>query len=180
MVVKPEEIRESYFKWLIDDVLGEPSIRESHLYLARALFKKEFYWIVVNDENRAVDGRLLRDEYTDKTGMDVTDILACPCSVLEMLIALAVRIACDIMPDVYSQDVAYWFWLMITNLKLDGFDDRGFDMEYVDYILEKFMERDYDYEGFGGLFPRKNATEDQSKVEIWYQMQGYFLENYEI
>ena len=34
-------------------------------------------------------------------------------------------------------------------------------------------------DGFGGLFPLKHAKKDQRKVEIWYQLQNWLMENYE-
>ena len=40
------------------------------------------------------------------------------------------------------------------------------------------VERRYKRSGEGGLFPLKNAAKDQRKVEIWYQLSSYLLENY--
>ena len=67
---------------------------------------------------------------------------------------------------------------MICNLGLDKFDDKHYNSDYVYEILGKFVRREYDFNGRGGLFPLKNVQNDQRKVEIYYQMLAYLSENY--
>ena len=38
--------------------------------------------------------------------------------------------------------------------------------------------RTYDSNGYGGLFPLRNPREDQRKVELWYQLNAYLLEQF--
>jgi hypothetical protein len=45
--------------------------------------------------------------------------------------------------------------------------------------LAVLNKREYFPSGKGGLFPLENPREDQTKVEIWYQMHAYVMENYE-
>ena len=94
-----------------------------------------------------------------------------------------------------------WFFEMIDSLGLTGMDDRQFDQETVFDILQRFMHREYDASGQGGLFtlrapssegaakPRlgaeiaKGDSEagrskiDMREIEIWYQMMAYLEEN---
>ena len=51
------------------------------------------------------------------------------------------------------------------------------EWENIDEILNKFIDRTYRASGYGGLFPLRHSKEDQRKVEIWYQMAAYLIEN---
>jgi hypothetical protein len=48
----------------------------------------------------------------------------------------------------------------------------------VNQILTNLVERTYQKNGKGGLFPLKQPAKDQRRVEIWYQMAAYLNENY--
>ncbi len=146
------------------------------------LFIKDFYSPIDLDNNRAVYGLLLRDTYISETGSGKEELadLGC-CSVLEMLVALAISIDNDLMIDTYHPNrTAEWFWMMIDNLGLGSYDDYKYSYEAkeeISYIVDTFLERKYLYDGKGGLFPLKNPRTDQRMVEIWFQMQSYFYEN---
>jgi hypothetical protein len=45
----------------------------------------------------------------------------------------------------------------------------------IDDILTRLIERTYKPNGEGGFFPLPQTDEDQTKVEIWYQMSAYIL-----
>lgn len=144
--------------------------------LAVALFQKEFTWFVHNDDNRVVQGKELREDFLEETGAECSqEWLEQGCSMLEMLIALSRRCAFE------ADDTAVeWFWIMIDNVGLRPYVDEEFSDVYnidVDVILERVINRTYDYNGHGGLFPLRNADRDQRKVELWYQMASYLMEN---
>lgn len=166
-----------YLQWLAEQV----DCPEHYSRLFEKLFNRTFTWRIVNDVNRAGDGIALRGRYIDETGAQATeDIFMRPCSVLEMMIALACRIEDDIMFDPALGDRApQWFWMMIQNLKLDGMDDDNFDDENVNNILNVFLDRTYFMNGSGGLFPLKRPKHNQRRVEIWYQMSEYLVENFD-
>ena len=44
--------------------------------------------------------------------------------------------------------------------------------------LDGFINRQYEANGEGGLFPLKGVCEDQREVEIWYQMNAYLYEHH--
>lgn len=69
-----------------------------------------------------------------------------------------------------------WFWGMIGNLGLRGMTDDIFDERVVDEITERFLARDYSYNGRGGLFYVSKPRMDMRDVEIWYQMMWYLDE----
>jgi hypothetical protein len=68
------------------------------------------------------------------------------------------------------------------NVGLDKFTDENYldfdGREMIEIILEKIVSRSYHRNGRGSLFPLKHHKKDMRKVELWYQMAEYFMENY--
>lgn len=143
------------------------------------LHATEFVYSIAMDENRAFDGIGLRRRFAlSQDCEDMTDYLDGPCSVLEMMIALSVRCEENIMDDPQIGDrTGQWFWGMIVNLGLGSMTDGKYDKRYVEDVLERFLNRDYDPDGRGGLFTVRNTRRDLRDVEIWYQM-CWYLDNF--
>lgn len=142
--------------------------------LLKYLFNTEFYWLMPMDENRALDGIALRDRFARSRGYsyeEVESILNGPCSVLEMMIALSIRMENDYLFDFDDGDkTGQWFWYMIVNMGLGGCTDDKFDKEYVENVVETFLERAYSKTGQGGLFRTTDQFGDARRREIWVQM----------
>jgi len=169
-------IRDLYFDWMYKIVSDEQfSEQFSYKKLFRRLHDTDFVYSIPKDENRAEDGKDLRRRF----GFAVQIVgaernLQGPCSVLEMMIALAVRCEETIMDDPsYGDRTGQWFWGMIVSLGLGAMDDSRYDEDRVDYILDKFLDREYEPNGKGGLFTIKNCETDMRDVEIWIQMLWY-------
>ena len=147
-----------YFRWLKSQI----EQRENHRYddLLEWLFYQDFYSILPMDENRARDGEALRMEY----GIQLNR----PCSMFEMLIALARRMNFVLQELSDPPNIKNYFWGFIENLGLDSNDE---DLNYI--LIRRFLERRYERNGKGGLFPLNRYTKDQRGVEIWYQMMSY-------
>lgn len=134
----------------------------------------EFTWFVLNDDNRADDGIQLRRKYS--LAMDDHSLqryLKGPCSVLEMMIALAVRCETFMDDDQLGDRTGQWFWGMVHNLGLNSMIDARFDKDYVDDVIARFLNREYEPDGRGGLFTVKNSQHDLRTVEIWSQLSWY-------
>lgn len=179
----PDEIFGDYYQWLCGLVcVDEPD--HSYWILADQLHKTVFTWSVPNDENREADGRRLRDIFEAETLYQDYSCLQGPASVLEVLIALAIRIESILADPDLGDRTVNWFWEMIENLNLAQFDDENYITRHgkmlVHQILKCFLERRYTRHGDGGLFPLKLHVKDQRRVEIWYQMMDYLNENYNI
>jgi hypothetical protein len=88
-----------------------------------------------------------------------------------MLIALANRCEEHIMddPDIGNR-TGEWFWNMIENLDLISMTDIRFDRLHVEDVMRRFLNRQYDPDGRGGLFTIDNCRHDLRNVESWYQM----------
>jgi hypothetical protein len=90
-----------------------------------------------------------------------------------MMVALASECE-ETMDDPNVGDrTGQWFWGMIVNLGLGSMADYNFDYDYVDGVIQRFLNREYEPNGRGGLFTIRNCTEDLRTVEIWSQLCWY-------
>lgn len=166
-----EPIEESYFNWLCAKVISRTN--PNYTELLRILHSTEFVWVVLSDRNRAEDGIEQREFFLQETQLNSNiSWFDEPCSVLEMLVALSIRAAFQT-----SEPRKQWFWELLTNLKLNEYRRVQYEDEItIMYILERFVWRSYDRDGYGGLFPLRSPNDDQRKVEIWYQFSSYITE----
>ena len=165
------EIRNDYFDWMYDLVGGmRGSKYTSYFKLLMKLHNTEFTYSIPMDENRAEDGVDLRRRFSDS----YFEMLDGPCSVLEMMVALAIRCEENIMDDPTMGDrTGQWFWGMINNLGLSGMTDANYNRSETEYCISRFLNRDYASDGKGGLFRIKNCEVDLRDAEIWYQLCWY-------
>lgn len=171
-----DQIINDYFEWLWDftKCRGHSQNRKIITFLHNI----EFRYSIPMDANREEDGIDLRYRFITEVGIpknyqEVYAYLDGPCSVLEMMIALAIRCEESIMDDPDIGDrTSEWFWLMMKNLGLDYMSDRKFDRDIAEEKISIFLDRKYKRNGEGGLFV-VNGRRDLRKVEIWYQMCWY-------
>lgn len=169
------EIKKEYFDWMCEIVCGNRfSTNISYNKLLTYLHHVEFTYIVKKDANRAEDGINLRNRFAFENDLDdISDFLDGPCSVLEMVVALSIRCE-ELMDDPSVGDrTSQWFWKMIVTLGLGDMYDSHFNPNLVDRAIVKFLNREYEADGRGGLFRVKNCENDMRKFEIWIQMLWY-------
>lgn len=168
-----DRVINEYFEWLYNSVCDKKYLRgKTYRKLFMFLHNTEFRYTIPMDENRAIDGLDLRCRFAQNGDYSfITDSLDGPCSVLEMMIALAIRCEERIMDDPDIGDrTCTWFWGMIDSLGLSLMSDSRFDKRFVDERVSIFLDREYEPDGNGGLFTVKNCGYDLRYVEIWYQM----------
>jgi hypothetical protein len=176
-------VRDEYFNWLYNIVCGGTA--KSYYYLMNRLYSVAFQYTHPLDGNRAADGEELRYTWGHSYGyadpIIASTIDDIPCSVLEMIVALAMRCEGDIMTDSkYGDRTAKWIWVMLKNLGLIDMDDEHYDDERVCQALDIFMSRQYNPDGSNGaLFVLKNPRGDLRDTEVWYQAMWYLSEKYE-
>ena len=171
-----EPLDESYFSWLYNQVGNSRVTNPARSYwrMLRQLYTKEFVWVIPNDDNRIADGIELRYEFVDQSGLNDVDPswIQLGCSMLELIIGLSRRIA-----FIAEGEPRDWFWVMIKNLRVQYNDAMGiFPEEQIEETLNRVIWRTYSFDGHGGIFPLKATNKDQTKVELWYQMCEYVLE----
>lgn len=176
------KLENDYFNWLYFIMNNDiPDEIASFRKLFRHLHRVEFTYIIPKDYNRARDGLDLRYRYGLENHIkDAEDRILGPCSVLEMMIALALRCEETIMDNPkYGNRTRQWFWQMIRTLGLNGMTDVSYDEERVERALHIFLNREYCSDGRGGLFRVRYTDCDMRKLEIWLQLNNYLKERSE-
>lgn len=171
-----DQINDEYFEYLCKLVDTIRFARQnSYRKLLMHLHNIEFTWFVPNDDNRADDGIQLRRRFAlDRDDISLQRYLNGPCSVLEMMVALSVRCEEGTMDNTdYGNRTGQWFWGMINNLGLNSMRDSNFDRNYVDDVIARLLNREYEPDGKGGLFTVKHCSHDLRTVEIWTQLSWY-------
>lgn len=169
------EMNNAYFEWMYYLVSDD---KQSYRKLLFLLHDIDFTYMLNMDGNRYDDGVDLRYRFANEQGysdrMTAKYLDNRPCSVLEMLIALSIRLEEHIMadPDIGNR-TGIWFWTMLSNLELDDMDDNNFDPDRAEMIIQRFLNRDYLRDGTGGLFRIENCKYDLRDVDIWYQANWY-------
>lgn len=179
-----QDLEKRYFNWLIDTV----SVHGEHLgknykKLLTYLYKRSFnYYILPMDGNRSEDGIDLRysgfgwsqniDQHEIEYYLDRRD-----CSMLEMMVSLAVRAENIVGDPEFGDRTELWFWSMVKSLGLSGMDDDNYDETFVSFKIDCFINHDYKPNGKGGLFTVEDAPHDMRDVEIWNQMCWFLSEN---
>ncbi len=174
-----EVLQSKYFDWMYDLAVGDRYL--SYRKLLKKLDDTQFTWTIPMDGNRAEDGIDLRyrfgrmNDYPDAMIASLLDDR--PCSVLEMMIALAVRCEEHIMydPDVGDR-TRHWFLGMIQSLGLNHMTDRNYIPEYVEDTIRRLLNREYEPDGRGGLYTIPGYDGDLRNIDIWYQMCWYLNE----
>lgn len=165
-----------YFDWLSRIVNAE-----NHREYQDALWflaSKTFFYSINEDANRVADALDLRREYRDTNS---NKLVFGEASVLEVLVALAERMAYISYSPTEINATEHWFWEMLRNLGIKY----HYSTELIARILDRWMGRRFGKNGEGSPFPLlhfcyssvTNPEKDQRKVEIWYQMQCYIEQN---
>lgn len=172
----PTRLEQEYYVWLVSQIALPTNGSIFHELLSR-MHSTEFLWngdhAVAGDHNRIEDARELRREFVGDRKIHVIPS-GDGVSFLEVLIGLSRRTS-------YAdgeQDSPWWAWKLIKNIRLNRMIDPLSERQVhrIDLILEAVVWRTYREDGLGGFFPLKNPKHDQTKVEIWYQMNAYLIE----
>lgn len=171
-----DPVCEDYFEWMVSKVQNTDNPfgnKVTYNKLLRHLHSLDFTYCLPEDENREINGIELRTIFCYECGKNEETTLphlAKPCSVLEMMIALA-----TILEEGYASNsefgdrTGYWFWCMVKSMGLSYQDDEDFDHRYADIKINKMLERNYKPDGTGGLFTIEDVKEDMRDINIWMQ-----------
>ena len=173
--MKEKDVQMLYYDWLCAHI-GEKT--GGYSKLLEYLYARDFTYIIPLDGNRAADGIDLR--YNFGREKSIADYIIAsyldhrPCSILEMMVALATRCEVHIMDNPeYGNRTSQWFWEMVQNLGLSKMTDGRFRHGDDERIINRFLDREYGPDGSGGLFTVGSGHGDMRSVEIWYQMEWY-------
>lgn len=176
--MRRDDIVNEYFKWMCRIVRNRDYPARTYQRLLNYLFSCDFNYILEMDDNRAGDGVELRYQFGREKNypdsMIATYLDDRECSVLEMMVALSIRLEKHITDDPEVGDrTGQWFWGMISNLGLVQMTDARFSESQVEIVIQRFLNREYERNGKGGLFTVEHCRYDLRNVEIWYQASWY-------
>lgn len=164
----PTLLDHDYYEWLISEIAIPNGKTYNHLF--EIMHNTEFVWTIPNDDNRLQDGLSLRIEFLNGRGRAL-DLQGA--TLLEVLVSLSRRVA-----FIAGSTPRKWAWRLLKNLRLHTKSDplTESDVARINDVLDALIWRTYDADGRGGFFPLSNPKQDQTKVEIWYQMNQYVIE----
>lgn len=167
-------MKELYYNYICNLV----GYSDNYSKLFRFLMDRAFEYYIPMDANRESDGMDLRYQFGYENNIPdpvIASELDCDqCSILEMIIALTIRIN-----NIYSakdEDAVYIFWSILQNLKLDSQTDDVFDRDYCDDVIDRLLDHRYSWNGNGGMFYISNPPSDMRSVEIWDQAMWWLNE----
>ena len=175
-----KDLKQEYFKWLCHFVK-----LNNHKSLLFLLFSIDFTYDLPMDGNRYEDGIDLRYRFADEKGYPqkyaahwLDDV---PCSMLEMMVALCLRIEEHITGNPDDGDkTSEWFKDMLKTSGLYNFSDDHYSERTSIAIIQDILNRKYARNGDGGLFKLRRTRTDLRCVEIWYQAMWYIDEKLNI
>jgi hypothetical protein len=135
-------------------------------------------WLVPNDDNRVADGLDIRLDFCHRQNIPIGDTgeflskdhPTPPASFLEVLIGLSRR-----LEFIAGGRASGWAWVLMNNLELHRIVDPvgRAKARRANAIMDRCIWRNYDPSGVGGFFPLTRPDEDQTQIELWYQMAAY-------
>jgi len=163
-----KKIDYDYYNWLTSQIFT-PRERTFEELFSR-MHNLEFVWFIPNDDNRLQDGLDLRAEFLNGRRPNLTLQGA---TVLEVLVALSRRVAFTA-----GGDAEMWAWRLLKNLRLNKASDpiTAAKETRIEETLYALIWRTYEPSGQGGFFPLRFPNQDQTKLEIWFQMNAYIIE----
>lgn len=171
-MIDTNKIKNAYFEWLYKFVCSHKTHDTiSYRKIFSLMYDIDFDFYIKKDVNRAIEGMDLRNRFgAEKHIENIDEILDDPCNVLEVMIALAIRIEGIMDNPLYGDRTSQWFWQMMSSLGLNLMTDDVYDEKRAIKIIYDFLERRYRPDGKGGLFYIRNCNEDLTQLEIWDQV----------
>lgn len=179
-------MRHEYFEWLVSKVTSPavPDDAQARIVLQVLRDIRIQGLPMADDAPRLEDGKQLRTNFVDETGMTVRsykDALEPDsgfCTVLELLVALSMRMD-DIMRDPLdpSSSIPSWFWGMVSTMVGQSFYPCSYWAFSIDastpvVVAEstmKFLGRQYDPTGHNGNIFIDMSGIDLRAIDIWEQ-----------
>ena len=134
------------------------------------------------DASRAEDGRDLRYRFAQEKSIPYAALnratSAMPCSMLEMMVGLSIRIEEHIMADSEAGTrVGQRVWSMDGSLGPAAMDDARFNEGRAQFIIDRFNQRAYQTNGARSQNTEIRTDVDMRQLDIWYQLMAYLNES---
>lgn len=165
-------MNKQYFDWLVSFT---GSVNETELYskLLTHLHNRYFDFLLNEDDCRNADGIRLRTTFAELTGIYIYDLRRDRATILELMVALSIRMEDTMFDPSFGDRTGLWFWGMIQSLGLLYMSDSQYDEESIDETIDCFITRKYLPNGHGGLFTLDHEQVDLRRIGIWTQSCWY-------
>lgn len=165
-------MNKQYFDWLVSFT---GSVNETELYskLLTHLHNRYFDFLMNEDDCRNADGIRLRTTFAELTGIYIYDLRRDRATILELMVALSIRMEDTMFDPSFGDRTGLWFWGMIQSLGLLYMSDSQYDEESIDETIDCFITRKYLPNGHGGLFTLDHEQVDLRRIGIWTQSCWY-------
>ena len=169
-----DKLSQAYYEWLVYDILNS---RPNWFPILKVLHSRDYIPMLIMDDSRAKDGINLRDIYMSRVSGSYAVQQGCnpwgdtPCSMLEMMIAFAMRIKEEFYSE-YDQITDMNTVIFSMFLSSMGIDTETITEDELNNIIDIFICRQYDPSGKGSLFNLSGKTMDIDwrQPPIWNQM----------
>lgn len=168
---------EKYFQWLMSfvDIDAPLPPSEKHTLLAQQLHETPYEWYIEMDSNRALDGVDMRYDFAESIDVDLRSVPLNGSSLLEVLVALALKAAYLSDGLIYLDTPQKWMEEMLTNVGLYEYTDDSYDPKAVTKISRQIMVKTLRSKS-NYIFPKSIFTDDELyNHELWYQL-NYYIE----
>lgn len=174
-----------YYRWLISLIDPPASVYSKirqHGILLFAFWRHDYFWFdryEQSEEDRANDGKLLRERFMMDFDAPPSMVPQGPCNVLEMMVAFAIRIDNTVHDWQIGSHPWDWVEMFITNLGLSDLTDddiRPSDDGFITAKLEKWMSHNIGPKGERGLFRFKKPNLAIDNMTNWDMMQKWVTE----
>ena len=157
----PQSYRELYFDWLY----GKVMLSQQYRSLLRELHSYDYVYTLPMDGNCSANGIELRYYFANEENIDqriiASEIDIRPCSMLEMMTALAMRVSDGVLDDGSINGTNVIFMVMLTSLGLDIYTEHNFSIDGVEDSVKAFNN--------GELYLFPTFGEDTYGQDLWYQ-----------
>ena len=170
------QIQDEYFDWLGNKICENHFDFIKYKSLLLCLHDTPFKFSIFMDENRAINGEELRWDFASECDYiydEIEDALDFSVSVLEVMVALCIKIEQFMMNCTDGDRTGVWFWDMIASMHLSDMTNARFDYPYVRDRIDIFLNREYSENGDGGLFFVEDCEQNMREIELWKQADIY-------
>lgn len=174
----------AYLISLIEPPVGKYSTLRQRGLMLYELWKREFSWLDEYDheEDRAMDGKALRDRFLIEFDETPDKIPQGPCRVLEMLIAFAIRIDTIIYDHVMGHRPYDILEMFLINLGFSELTDTEIqpikDAGYIDARIDNWINHHITPDGQGGLFRFPKPAYTINSLTNWDQMNKWIIDTF--
>ena len=172
---------QEYIRWICDQL----GLRVTKWRgMISTLNKIPYRWSIDTDENRAVEGINLRNDYFKERGFNRVDTDSRDCTVLEMLVSLANRLNFDYVGYPGDEKNGRIFIDFCKNLGIVSAESNenqcySGDFEDISENIDRWLDGNFEENGEGSPFYTPSEDINLSNLSVWSAALGWLQYGFE-